>query len=90
MLVLVMDLRSSPAPVDRHHCSQMTRLFSLYASTGEHESSRRLKTEILTQMEGVATGGADRRVLLVAATNRPEASPYFLGLSLLSLGFMGW
>ena len=39
---------------------------------GEHEASRRLKTEILTQMEGVATSGPDRRVLLVAATNRPE------------------
>lgn len=39
---------------------------------GEHESSRRLKTEILTQMEGVDAATADRRVVLVAATNRPE------------------
>lgn len=41
-------------------------------STGEHEASRRLKTEILTQMEGVDAATADRRILLVAATNRPE------------------
>jgi SpoVK/Ycf46/Vps4 family AAA+-type ATPase len=40
--------------------------------TGEHEASRRLKTEILTQMEGVDAATADRRILLVAATNRPE------------------
>lgn len=39
---------------------------------GEHEASRRLKTEILTQMEGVDAATADRRILLVAATNRPE------------------
>jgi hypothetical protein len=44
-------------------------------AAGEHEASRRLKTEILTQMEGVATSGPDRRVLLVAATNRPEVHP---------------
>lgn len=39
-----------------------------------------MKTEILTQMEGVATGGADRRVLLVAATNRPEVRLTVQGL----------
>lgn len=39
---------------------------------GEHESSRRLKTEILTQMEGVDAATAERRIVLVAATNRPE------------------
>jgi SpoVK/Ycf46/Vps4 family AAA+-type ATPase len=43
-----------------------------YVPTGEHEASRRLKTEILTQMEGVDAATADRRILLVAATNRPE------------------
>ena len=38
---------------------------------GEHESSRRLKTEFLVQMEGLDGGGEDRPVLLVGATNRP-------------------
>ena len=44
----------------------------LRCPAGEHESSRRLKTEILTQMEGVDTATAERRIVLVAATNRPE------------------
>ena len=41
---------------------------------GEHEASRRLKTELLVQMEGVDPSGQDCRILLVGATNRPEAS----------------
>lgn len=49
------------------------RRLPLPGPAGEHESMRRLKTEILIQMEGIDPSRADRRVLLIGATNRPEA-----------------
>ena len=36
----------------------------------EHEASRRLKTEFMTQVDG-ATTSADDRILIMAATNIP-------------------
>lgn len=40
-------------------------------SDNEHESSRKLKTEFLVQLEGATTDDKDR-VLLVGATNLPQ------------------
>lgn len=38
---------------------------------GEHEASRRLKTEFLVELDGLPASN-DSRVLVMAATNRPH------------------
>ncbi|KAI4387700.1 hypothetical protein MLD38_000112 [Melastoma candidum] len=60
------------------HCRQPAVIFvdeidsllSQRKSDGEHESSRRLKTQFLIEMEGFDSGGD--QVLLIGATNRPQ------------------
>lgn len=40
-------------------------------SETEHESSRRIKTEFLVQLDGAATDN-EERLLIIGATNRPQ------------------
>ncbi|KAK6135111.1 hypothetical protein DH2020_031174 [Rehmannia glutinosa] len=49
---------------------EIDSLLSQRKSEGEHESSRRLKTQFLIEMEGFDTG--NEQILLIGATNRPQ------------------
>ncbi|KAM7267183.1 hypothetical protein ACFE04_009349 [Oxalis oulophora] len=49
---------------------EVDSLLSQRKSDGEHESSRRLKTQFLIEMEGFDSG--NEQILLIGATNRPQ------------------
>eukprot|EP01018_Ginkgo_biloba_P013744 Gb_27653 [translate_table: standard] len=49
---------------------EIDSLLSQRKSEGEHESSRRLKTQFLIEMEGFDSGS--EQLLLIGATNRPQ------------------
>ena len=51
---------------------EIDSLLSARKSDGEHESSRRMKTEFLVQMDGLGGGEEEGRLLLIGATNRPQ------------------
>jgi AAA+ superfamily predicted ATPase len=50
---------------------EIDSILSARKAEGEHESSRRLKTELMVQMEGIS-GDDAHQVLLIGATNRPQ------------------
>lgn len=51
---------------------EMDALLSSRKSEGEHEASRRFKTEFMTQMDGIVKGAdTTRHLLLIACTNCP-------------------
>ncbi|XP_022895055.1 ATPase family AAA domain-containing protein FIGL1 isoform X1 [Olea europaea var. sylvestris] len=49
---------------------EIDSLLSQRKSEGEHESSRRMKTQFLIEMEGF--DGGNEQILLIGATNRPQ------------------
>ncbi|KAL2622677.1 hypothetical protein R1flu_002882 [Riccia fluitans] len=49
---------------------EVDSLLSQRKADGEHESSRRLKTQFLIEMEGCGSGS--EQILLIGATNRPQ------------------
>ncbi len=57
---------SLPPPVTTQVDSLLTQ-----RSSDENEASRRLKTELLVQLDGCGSN-SEARILLVGATNRPQ------------------
>lgn len=50
---------------------EMDSLLSTRKSDGEHEASRRLKTEFMIQLDGIKAMNNDQHVLVLACTNCP-------------------
>ena len=50
---------------------EIDSILTMRGGDNEQESSRRMKTEFLVQMDGVSSGDGTEQVLLVGATNLP-------------------
>ena len=50
---------------------EIDSILSSRSSTGEHEASRRMKTELLIQLDGLIKANNGERVFLLAASNLP-------------------